>query len=319
MATSHQLRSPEGEVLLNYLKFATPELVEDYSDAPVPLLLALHGVGRRGPVDGSDLASVSGLGALHVALDSPRGPGLPRVPFLVVAPQCPSTTRWSALTVELKMLLDEVVADESPTIDMERVYITGLSMGAKGTWAMLCAYPTLFAAAAPVCGSFNHPLHLSEAEKAEYAAIQTGRLVSAEDEANGRISKVPASMSPNLEAAVSQQDAMPDVATLARIKHVPVWIFHGVKDPVVPVTGSTSIHKALVDAGALHAKLSVYPQLDVDVSQCHDSWTCTYENPELYSWLLSHRNSHARARIRAAARALAAVDGIASGATCLTP
>ena len=31
------------------------------------------------------------------------------------------------------------------------------------------------------------------------------------------------------------------------------------------------------------AKLTVYP----DAS--HDSWTKTYENPELYEWLLKHR------------------------------
>jgi predicted peptidase len=31
------------------------------------------------------------------------------------------------------------------------------------------------------------------------------------------------------------------------------------------------------------ARLTVYPEAN------HDSWTTTYENPEIYNWLLNHR------------------------------
>lgn len=37
-------------------------------------------------------------------------------------------------------------------IDSNRIYITGLSMGAFGTFDALARYPDLFAAAVPVCG-----------------------------------------------------------------------------------------------------------------------------------------------------------------------
>jgi dipeptidyl aminopeptidase/acylaminoacyl peptidase len=40
--------------------------------------------------------------------------------------------------------------------------------------------------------------------------------------------------------------------------------------------------RALKEAGA-DAKLTVYPDAG------HDSWTATYNNPELYTWFLDHR------------------------------
>lgn len=68
----------------------------------------------------------------------------------------------------------------------------------------------------------------------------------------------------------------------ASLKRIPVWAFHGAKDPVVPLTESEQMVEAVNRAGG-HAKLTVYPEAG------HDSWTQTYENPELYEWLLSHR------------------------------
>jgi predicted peptidase len=68
----------------------------------------------------------------------------------------------------------------------------------------------------------------------------------------------------------------------ASLKRVPVWAFHGAKDPVVPLAESEKMVEAVNRAGG-HAKLTVYPEAE------HDSWTQTYENPELYEWLLSHR------------------------------
>ncbi len=66
------------------------------------------------------------------------------------------------------------------------------------------------------------------------------------------------------------------------LKNVPIWAFHGDADSVVPVSGSINMVNAIKKAGG-NAKLTVYPGID------HDSWTKTYENPELYDWLLSHK------------------------------
>ena len=65
------------------------------------------------------------------------------------------------------------------------------------------------------------------------------------------------------------------------IKDIPVWAFHGAKDSVVPLSRSEQMINELKKLNA-DAKLTVYPEA------FHDSWTETYDNPELYQWLLSH-------------------------------
>jgi predicted peptidase len=66
------------------------------------------------------------------------------------------------------------------------------------------------------------------------------------------------------------------------IAHIPVWVFHGTKDSVVPASESENMVNALKAAGA-DVKYTVYPELD------HDSWTVTYENPALYEWMLAQK------------------------------
>lgn len=63
--------------------------------------------------------------------------------------------------------------------------------------------------------------------------------------------------------------------------HTPVWAFHGAKDDVVKLEESERMVDALRACGG-NVKLTVYPEAD------HDSWSETYANPELYSWLLNH-------------------------------
>ena len=75
----------------------------------------------------------------------------------------------------------------------------------------------------------------------------------------------------------------------SRLKDTPVWAFHGRKDNVVPVKCSKEMVDAVKRAGG-DAKLTVYPKAD------HDSWSRTYDNPELYKWLLSHAKKKSAAR-----------------------
>lgn len=70
----------------------------------------------------------------------------------------------------------------------------------------------------------------------------------------------------------------------AALRNVPIWAFHGDKDPVVPLSRTTDMIDAIKAAGG-EPILTVY--LDVQ----HDSWTETYANPELYDWFLSHKRS----------------------------
>lgn len=61
-----------------------------------------------------------------------------------------------------------------------------------------------------------------------------------------------------------------------------VWAFHGAKDRVVPPEESERMVGALQAAGVTDVRLTVYPDVE------HDSWTRSYANPELYTWLYRH-------------------------------
>jgi predicted peptidase len=83
----------------------------------------------------------------------------------VIAPQCPDNQQW----VEVPWTADEHRMPKEPSrplaqtlelvtalqnefsIDPDRLYITGLSMGGFGVWDAIQRQPDLFAAAAPVC------------------------------------------------------------------------------------------------------------------------------------------------------------------------
>lgn len=68
------------------------------------------------------------------------------------------------------------------------------------------------------------------------------------------------------------------------LNDVPVWAFHGAKDDIVPVGESEKLVDALNACGG-NARFTIYPHAE------HDSWTQTYDNPELYEWFLRHKLS----------------------------
>lgn len=184
-----------------------------------PLMLFLHGAGERG----SDLNKVKVHGPPKLI---EQGKSLP---FIVVSPQCPSGSWWASpeQIQVLIALLDEMV--EKYDVDESRVYLTGLSMGGFGTWALGSTCPDRFAALVPICGG-----------------------------------------------------GQPRMAR--QLKDLPIWVFHGARDNVVPISQSEEMVEALKAAGG-NAEFTVYPEAT------HDSWTVTYDNPKLYEWLLSHRRS----------------------------
>jgi predicted peptidase len=201
-------------VTLKYLLYLPPDY--DKHDK-WPLVLFLHGAGERG----DDLNAIKRHGPPKLI------EGGKQFPFIVVSPQCPKDHWWNNELVTLTALLDEVVAKHK--VDQDRVYLTGLSMGGFGTWALAGSTPNRFAALIPICGG-GEPL-LTRA-----------------------------------------------------LKHVPVWAFHGGKDPIVPVKRSQDLIEAL-QRNHGDAKITIYPEAG------HDSWTATYDNPEIYEWLLSHKRT----------------------------
>jgi predicted peptidase len=63
------------------------------------------------------------------------------------------------------------------------------------------------------------------------------------------------------------------------LKTTPVWVFHGAKDTTVAPAESERLVKALQECGG-SVRFTLYPEAG------HDSWTETYDNRELYTWLL---------------------------------
>lgn len=78
-----------------------------------------------------------------------------------------------------------------------------------------------------------------------------------------------------------ESDAIP--ANICDLKDVPVWVFHGAQDTVVLPSRSEALVNALQACGG-SVQFTLYPDAE------HDSWTETYSNPELYTWLLQQEN-----------------------------
>jgi predicted esterase len=113
-----------------------------------PLVLALHGAGERGT---DNLIHIR----LHRLATSWADPvNQAKYPCLVVAPQCPPNQSWDvdAIVATVSSLLDSL-ANEF-TIDSNRLYVTGLSMGGFGTWDLITRFPNRFAAAIPMSGGW---------------------------------------------------------------------------------------------------------------------------------------------------------------------
>ena len=98
-----------------------------------------------------------------------------------------------------------------------------------------------------------------------------------------------AAFSPDRFAALVPICGGGDPNTAARLAHVPIWVFHGAKDPVVPVKRSEEMVAALKKANG-NVKFTVYPEAG------HDSWTEAYNNPELYDWLLQQKRAQVGGR-----------------------
>lgn len=110
---------------------------------PHPAILFLHGVGEQG-TDGKRQLDVGLAPAIKANPDA--------WDFIVIFPQKPP--QGSGWIDHDKLIIDILKETQREyKFDETRLYVTGLSLGGYGTWALLTKYPTLFAAAAPICGA----------------------------------------------------------------------------------------------------------------------------------------------------------------------
>jgi len=177
------------------------------SDKKYPLVIFLHGAGERG--NDNYLQMAGNKGAIVWAEPGHQA----EHPCFVLAPQCPPSGSWTELLVggnpykptkdlyAVANLIKKVI--EQYPIDPDRVYITGLSMGGFGTFALLTENPDLFAAAIPICGGadINNaekikdiPIWVYHAEDDNTVAVESSRSIVralVEIEGNVKYTEVP--------------------------------------------------------------------------------------------------------------------------------
>lgn len=170
-----------------------------------------------------------------------RTPGFPAI---VVFPQAPPDTNWTgAVARDAIAALDDAMRGYGG--DPRRVYVTGMSRGGYGVWELALAFPDRFAALVPVCGGIESP--------DDYDDLYVARLRPAPD----------------------------PYAELARqIGDMPVWLFHGALDDLVPPENSRLVVEALRAAGAS-------PRYTEFADANHNSWDAAYAAPRLWAWMLA--------------------------------
>jgi predicted peptidase len=108
-----------------------------------PLVIYLHGMGSRGTDNQRQINE--GI-KIFTSAENYR-----KRPCFIVAPQCPDGSYWNGVPGSNVIKLAKELTKKLP-IDRNRIYLTGLSMGGYGTWALLAKEPKLWAAAVPLCG-----------------------------------------------------------------------------------------------------------------------------------------------------------------------
>jgi predicted peptidase len=180
-----------------------------------PVILFLHGAGEGGQ---------DGLLPTEYQLGSAIRRNASAFPGLVVFPQLPRyQPLWTSADVEYALVVLAAVRRQF-SCDPRRLYLTGVSTGARAAWHALYRNPDLFAAALIVAGVVR-------------PRRPDGSLVADSD------------------PVVPEEDGDPAPA-LARKLQLPIWVFHGDDDPVFPVSDAREVTTALENAGVRYTELA---------------------------------------------------------------
>ena len=123
----------------------------DYdSTKEYPLIVWLHGSTARGT---DNVKQVSGSLLAQMITDQENRT---KYPVFIFVPQCPPESSWGGIpnypAVD-SLVFECILALENEfTIDADRRYVAGVSMGGYGTWHLICTQPDMFAAAIPIAG-----------------------------------------------------------------------------------------------------------------------------------------------------------------------
>jgi len=136
----------DGDTLLYRLL-----IPENYNeDTPYPLVLCLHGGAGYGTDNYRQFE-----GSLFAKMLS-RPENREKYPAFILVPQCPPGSSWGGIadlpTVDALVLETIRSVENEFSIDENRLYVTGHSLGGYGAWYFIGKNPDKFAAAIPVSG-----------------------------------------------------------------------------------------------------------------------------------------------------------------------
>lgn len=222
----------------------------DYDPArKYPVILYLHGRGARGndnerQIGGAHLGSV-------IQLYEMKQPERYRS-FIAVFPQ--TQGNWFGEPAEQAILaLDQVMRDFS--VDPQRVYLAGLSLGGYGCWYLAAKYPDKFAAVVQLSGGVVMPSVQPLAALKPAMPDQMFQLYSAQD---------------------------PYAAFARAVGKTPVWIFHGARDDTIDVREGRNMNAALRAAGGV-VRYTEYPE------EGHFIADRVFTDAELWTWLMAQK------------------------------
>ncbi|MCI0514421.1 prolyl oligopeptidase family serine peptidase [candidate division KSB1 bacterium] len=215
----------------------------DYNDAiQYPLVISLHGAYSNHFLN---LRRVFGWNNQPDESDQEAKrcmPPLDDVPYIVLSPNGYGTMGYEGLAEDdIFRTLQEVQQDYN--IDADRIYLTGLSMGGNGTWLLALRHPHLFAAIAPVCGYVDYSL-------------------------------APENPNPTPDEQRFLELVNP-IHLVENLQHIPIKIFHGAADEVVPVEHSRRMYQKLTQLGNA-VEYTEYPEVG------HAAWEPAYEEASIF-------------------------------------
>ena len=179
-----------------------------------------------------------------------------RWPAIVLFPQTPVGEEWAGEAESVALaVLEKTIAEFR--IDPDRIYLTGMSMGGAGAWSVANQHAKRFAAVVAICG---------------WVVPMAGRPEYARD----------------LRESGYDPDR-PYASIAENLRTMPVWIWHGDDDTVVPVEESRQMAAALRHVGA-PVRYTELPGGN------HNAWDPAYGNQELSEWLFAQRRIKPDAR-----------------------
>ncbi len=145
-ATLSKAGTEPGDLPYRYLIPAGYDAAKSY-----PLIVFLHGSGERGNDNVAQLNNRAS-GALQLVSAENQA----AYPCFMLAPQASAGAGdgddgWNLDSLGQVMRVIEKMQKQY-SIDRNRIYVTGVSMGGAATWAIVVQYPTVFAAAVPMSG-----------------------------------------------------------------------------------------------------------------------------------------------------------------------